>query len=266
MKIKNKYDWVLSNAKLFESFGLFLLLGGWLLHTYSIDKWNEADQKLNRSIEQITQNYHLIQITANGRFQSALTRLAVLRPNLAHINDDNYSYENAWSFPEYRKHWLELLNNSVFHLGGITSSLDQTSKELQLDDSPSLQESKKKLEAINIVIREILNGQEYTPEDVPVPELSKVSYERSIEIGKASTEITQYVFSAWEEIMSLIGKKKDSRMVIYYTIFLIGTTLSEASAQGAEIVCFGSLSLTSDPFGMNHSHCARLALLTSISR
>jgi hypothetical protein len=226
MNIKSRFNSAMTNAKLFESLGLLLLLVGWLLHTYSIEKWMEAYQQLDRSTEQTIQNYHLIQITANVRFQSALTRLAVLRPNLAHIKDDEYSYENAWSFPEYRRHWLELLNNSIFHMDAIATVLEETTRKLELGDPPSLQESRERLDAIRIVIRTILNGQDYRPENSPVPELSKVSYERSIEISRSSTEITEYVFSAREEVLGLIVKRRDSRTDIYYVIFLMGTLVT----------------------------------------
>src|SRR5437763_9607348 len=208
--------WLTKNAKLLEGLGLLLLLAGWFLNWRSIERWNDATQKLDSFQQMVTADYHNMQMTANVRLEASISR-ALPQPSRPEDIDNRLdSYKRIWNSPEVRQRWLARAANNLFSLDQFITNLGLINDEFQLGGAGILEEPKNQLELVRSAIRQATNGKDVTsPIDVPIPQLQNIPIEKANEIEMLSAKASESVFNANYQIADLVNKRKQSKMLLY---------------------------------------------------
>ena len=217
--------WVLKNVKLLEFAGLFLLLMGWFLNWQSVQYWTDAAERLSSFVQLLTTDYQHMQITANVRLEAALNRALSVSLRDENINTSENLNKSTWNSNEVRQRWVARAKNNFFSLDQFETHLHKINDEFQLNAEKILEQGRSQLDQIDVEIKKSTNGKDVTPQEIPVPDLQLLPLEKANEIEISGMRASESMFNAYGQMENAIREAKETRLLTYNIIFILGTIL-----------------------------------------
>jgi hypothetical protein len=217
---------ILRHFKLFEAFGLLLILCAWGLSWNSVERWSTARSEVDSAVELNLRSYTGSQITANVRLEAAVTRTS-MRNLEREESDPKTNYEMAWESSEVKQYWSYRLQNELFSLSFLRESMGELDKKYDLGLEGELREIRARINSAESRLKLPEIGKRSAPAAIEIPAHISITEANDIETSLSSIYLEE--LRLVDRARHCMEKRRSASLNLYRFLFFLGTVVVVAS-------------------------------------